>query len=185
MDQERPPNAADLQEPLLSSDHRQEEADEIPPPGNSISISTASDGSGSSDTPSVGTPSCSPRSNSTSTSTSVPLSQQPQDGGWCDSCCGCGYREAVIVVAILRLLFASICIFVLVADFKATTSISSSGEEDDSVDVMVNNGPIAYPAFLVGILILTSMFSWVGALRYNLWLIAISVLWLVGTYQNL
>ena len=32
MNQERPPDAADLQEPLLSPDHRQEEADEIPLP---------------------------------------------------------------------------------------------------------------------------------------------------------
>jgi hypothetical protein len=181
MDQEHP-SEAELQEPLLPLDHPKEAYDI---PLSSISSTSATDNMDVLASSAAHDMETAP----SSSGTIVPL--RPSHDGCGSSCgcgCGCDYRRAIIFVAILRLFFGALFIFVLVADFRATSasfsspSGSSSRDDEDSVNVIVNNGPIAFPAFLVSMLILTSIGSLVGAWRFNLWLLAISLIWLVGTY---
>jgi hypothetical protein len=175
MDQEHP-SEAELQEPLLPPDHPKEAYD--------ISLSCISSNTSATDNMDVLESSAAHdmETEPSSSDTIVPLGPS-HDGCGSSCCCGCGcdYRRVIIFVAILRLFFGALCIFVLVADFRAT-SAGSSRDDEDSVNVIVNNGPIAFPAFLVSMLILTSVGSLVGAWRSNLWLVAISLIWLVGTY---
>ena len=103
----------------------------------------------------------------------VPMWQQPKQGGKCCGC-WCDYRRAVIIMAIIRLISNVINI-----PFLTGTS-TSSGVEDGDAGQEVFNGSIGNPAFLMSMAIFTAVASLVGALKFNIHLVAIDLVWFVG-----
>jgi hypothetical protein len=110
---------------------------------------------------------------------SVPMWQQEKVGAKCCGCC-CDYRRAVIVVAIIGIVFGVINVITLVT----VSSIGFTGAiEDDQVkDVL--KGPVAVAAALTIISLLTSICGLFGALKYNIWLVAVQLGWMAGTYSH-
>jgi hypothetical protein len=115
-----------------------------------------------------------PAGNDTS---SVPMWQQEKQGAKCCGCC-CDYRRAVIVVEIISIVFAVINVITIVT----VSSIGATGAINDDEVEDVFKGTIAVSAALTGIALLTSVCGLYGALKFNIWLVAVDVVWMAGTY---
>ena len=89
----------------------------------------------------------------------VPMWQQQKRGGKCCGCC-CDYRRAVIVLAIIRIAF-----IVLIN----MLSLASNGPDDWSFACVI---------MIVGILL--NLCPLVGALTYNICLVAVDFVWCAG-----
>jgi hypothetical protein len=99
--------------------------------------------------------------------------QQPKQGGKCCGC-WCDYRRAVIIWAIVRLIFT-------VINFTLSITFTTSGVEEDGEEGQeVFNGSMGNPVFLTSMAIFTAIASLVGALKFNIQLVAIDLVWFVG-----
>jgi hypothetical protein len=113
----------------------------------------------------------------------VPMWQQPKQGGKCCGCC-CDYRRAVIILAIIRLVFNVINVPLLTLAADQTGASTSSGVEDgEEGQEAVFNGTIGNPVFLMSMAIFTAAASLVGALKFDIRLVAIDLVWFVGKYS--
>jgi hypothetical protein len=109
------------------------------------------------------------------TATSVPMWQQKKEGAKCCGCC-CDYRRAVIVLAIIRIVFAVINIITVVT---FSSIVFAGAVEDDQVED-ISKGNVGIAAALIGIGLLTSICGLVGALKFNIWLVAVDLVWMAG-----
>ena len=110
---------------------------------------------------------------------SVPMWQQEKVGAKCCGCC-CDYRRAVIVVEII-----SIVVYVInMISVVTMSALGASGAiEDDKVeDVVQDSVPIL--AAIYGISLLASICGLVGALKFNVCLVAVDLVWMAGTYSH-
>ena len=128
-------------------------------------------------------------------SSSVPMWQQEKLGGKCCGCC-CDYRRAVIILAIIRLVFNAMFSAVSMAAYLSTpgTTTGSIAEwsegrgavmYDDVQELEMTTSPpsssrYGYEAFLFIMAILGSTCALVGALRFNIWLLSVDLVRLVG-----
>jgi hypothetical protein len=113
-----------------------------------------------------------PAGNATS---SVPMWQQEKQGAKCCGCC-CDYRRAVIVVAIIGIVFSVINVITILT----VSTIGATGAIDDDEVEDVFKGTIAVSAALTGIALLTSVCGLIGALKFNIWLVAVDLVWMAG-----
>ena len=110
----------------------------------------------------------------------VPMWKQPKQGGKCCGC-WCDYRRAVIIWAIVRLAINVTNIPLLMRSADQTATSEYSGVEDGEEGQEVFNGYyIGNPAFLMSMAIVTAIASLVGALKFNIHLVAIDLVWYVG-----
>lgn len=98
----------------------------------------------------------------TSSSSNVPImwQQRKQD----DKCCGCccDHRWAVIILSIIRFVILVIASSILIFDIR-----------EWSLEI-----------FMMIVYACMSIFSWVGAVKYSICLVAIDLVWCVGKYYR-
>lgn len=110
-------------------------------------------------------------------STSVPMWQQEKQGAKCCGCC-CDYRRAVIVLAIIN-----ICVslgYVITALAAASIPGTNMNLDDDEIIAIWEDG-VRTQSILAVISLAVSILTLVGALKYNIYLVAIDILWIIGT----
>jgi len=109
----------------------------------------------------------------------VPMYQQEKQGEKCCKCC-CDYRRAVIVINIIFIVAGVISI--LGAITSSQFNQNSGTIDDDTVvkdelkDLNVLNSIIS------GIGLVASIASLVGAVNYNIYLVAVNVIWMMIQY---
>lgn len=125
---------------------------------------------------------CSPASSTMAipagnTDSSVPMWQQEKQGAKCCGCC-CDYRRAVIAVAII-----SICVGIgtvmLIIAAASMPAYATSNIDDDQVLEVLNDG-LSYQAILSAIFLFTAICALVGALKFNIWLVSVNLVWYIG-----
>ena len=116
----------------------------------------------------------------------VPMRQQAKVGA---KCCGCfcDYRRALIVVALIGIALSVISLIMsLKAISDASSTVSSYVTDDyrytnveqqfqDTVDDVAR---VMIITTIIGVL--ASVCALVGALWFNIWLVAVNVIWLAG-----
>ena len=111
------------------------------------------------------------------TDSSVPMWQQEKQGAKCCGCC-CDYRRAVIVVAIISICIGIGTAMVLIAA-ASMPAYATSNIDDDEVLEILDDG-LKYQAILSAIFLVTAVCALVGALKYNIWLVSINLVWYIG-----
>lgn len=112
-------------------------------------------------------------------SSGTPMWQQEKQGSRCCGFC-CDFRRAVIILGIISLLFNfGYFIFGIVAPDK----IPSAGVEyDDDVTEQVVDDLIRVTTILSGVSLVCTICALVGAIKYNIYLVAVNVLWIFGNF---
>ncbi len=111
------------------------------------------------------------------TSSSVPMWQQEKQGAKCCGCC-CDYRRAVIAVAIISICVGIGTVMLLIAA-ASMPAYATSNIDDDQVLEILNDG-LSYQAILSAIFLVTAICALVGALKFNIWLVSVNLVWYIG-----
>jgi hypothetical protein len=109
----------------------------------------------------------------------VPMWQQAKQGAKCCGCC-CDYRRAVIILAVINLVISIIYIILVI------TAASIPGVEiniDDDAAVEIYEDSLRMQSILYGITIFASLCALFGAMKYNIVLVGVNVLWYIGKYS--
>jgi len=119
------------------------------------------------------------------TPSSVPMWQQAKQGAKCCGFC-CDYRRAVFILSIIGLCVSMISIlFLSVASSlsMAETLATTDDNQDEVLEAELRSNSILFNAFLLLMGILAAICALVGAWKFNMWLVGINVVWLVGKYH--
>jgi len=108
----------------------------------------------------------------------VPMWQQEKLGAKCCGCC-CDYRRALMVVASIGITLIVISFIVALNAISAASSAASSYGVEDSADYSVE---IVVIVSFLGVS--ASVCALVGAVRFNIWLVVVNVVWLSGKYSQ-
>jgi hypothetical protein len=120
------------------------------------------------------------------TPSSVPMWQQAKQGAKCCGFC-CDYRRAVFVLAIVGLCVSMLSIIMLSVASSLTladTLASTDDNKDEALEEELRSNSVLLNAFLLCMGMLAAICALVGSLRFNMWLVGINVVWLVGTYDS-
>lgn len=119
------------------------------------------------------------------TPSSVPMWQQAKQGAKCCGFC-CDYRRAVFILSVIGLCVNMISIlFLSVASSLslAETLAATDDDQDEVLEAELRSNSILFNAFLICMGMLAALCAFVGAWKFNMWLVGINVVWLVGTYH--
>lgn len=109
----------------------------------------------------------------------TPMWQQEKQGARCCGFC-CDYRRAVLIIACISALFSlGYLIFALVAP----DVIPSVGVEydDDEVEEILED-LVKVGGILAGISLFANICAIIGAIKYNIYLVAVNALWIFGNF---
>jgi hypothetical protein len=114
----------------------------------------------------------SPKANS-----GTPMWQQEKQGAKCCGCC-CDFRRATIVVSMV---FIVLGVIIVIGTLAATATFVVLNANDDEVLSLLEDGQ-KQSAILTGVGIVTWICALVGAMKYNVPLIAINVCYMVVSF---
>ena len=116
----------------------------------------------------------------------VPMGQQAKVGAKCCGCC-CDYRRAVIVVASIGIALTVISLISSLSAISAASSTASYYTDDVYMDDGTVQDAVNYGVGVVVILAIlgvsASVCALVGAIRFNIWLVVVNVVWLSCKYS--
>jgi hypothetical protein len=107
------------------------------------------------------------------------IHDQEKQGQKCLGCC-CDMRRAVIIISIMYLSFSTISLVFLLG-FESLRMATKDAFDDDVLLETIEHGYFVQSIF-VGIGVVASMCSLVGAIQYNIYLVAINIVWLITEY---
>jgi len=108
----------------------------------------------------------------------VPIYEQEKQGAKCCGCC-CDYRRAVIVINIIFIIIGVMNILGTITN----SQIIRNGQDfnDDAVEDKLKDMNVLNSIF-IGLGLAASIASLVGAVSYNIYLVAVNVVWMMIQY---
>ena len=109
------------------------------------------------------------------------ISDEENVGGRCFSCC-CGYRRALMAVAIIGISLSVISMIMGLVVISSVASTSSYYTDEYMHDQSSYSVTVVVLVAVLGVL--ASVCALVGAIKFNLYLVFLNVVWLSGKYSS-
>jgi hypothetical protein len=110
---------------------------------------------------------------------SLAMYQQMKLGDNCCGCC-CDMRRATIFVSILFISVSALSAVLLLAGEFLRLSTKDAFDDDELLDVLEDS--YFAQCIVTSIGLVTSTCSLLGAIRYNVWLVGVNIVWMVVTF---